>query len=116
MSNFEGIEYTIGLNNVLGDEMLLQEILVMFYQEHHQDGDKLRLAFKNQDIEKAKDIAHTLKGVACSVGAMRLYETTKTLDQAIKEKPTINYENLLSNLLAELNKVTEGIALRLDVD
>ncbi len=116
MSDFEGIEYTIGLNNVLGDETLLQEILVMFYQEHHQDGDKLRLALRNQDIEKAKDIAHTLKGVACSVGAMSLYETTKILDHAIKEKPTQSHENLLSNLLAELNIVTKGIALRLNVD
>ena len=116
MSDFDGIEYTIGLNNVLGDESLFEEILMMFYQVHHQDGEKLCLALKKQDIAKVKHIAHTLKGVACSIGAMNLYEATKALEHAINDNQSQNYENLLINVLPELNKVIKDIALQLNVD
>lgn len=116
MSDFDGIEYTIGLNNVLGDESLFEEVLVMFYQDHHQDGEKLRLALKKQNIEKAKEIAHTLKGVACSIGAMNLYEATKALEHAMNNDQNQNYENLLITVLPELNKIIKDIALKLNID
>jgi HPt (histidine-containing phosphotransfer) domain-containing protein len=116
MSGFDGIEYTIGLNNVLGDESLFEEILMMFYQDHHQDGEKLSIAIKNQDIAEAKHIAHTLKGVACSIGAMNLYEATKALEHGINDNQSQNCEKLLINVLPELNIVINGIALQLNVN
>ncbi|NQY49752.1 MAG: diguanylate cyclase [Colwellia sp.] len=113
--NYDGIDFDIGVNNVLGDKDLFKEILVMFYQDHHLDGQKLQRAIQKQDIETAKHIAHTLKGVACSVGAMDLFEATKALDIAINDDQQDDFVGLFSLLSPELSRVMKGIELHLDV-
>ncbi len=115
MSDFDGIDFTIGVNNVLGDEGLFKEILVMFYQDHHLDGDKLQQAIENRNMDAAKHLAHTLKGVACSVGAMDLFEATKTLDLAITENQQEEFDSLFALLSPELTRVMKAIELKLDV-
>lgn len=113
--NYDGIDFSVGVNNVLGDQALFKEILVMFYQDHHLDGQKLKNAIQEQDIDAAKHIAHTLKGVACSVGAMDLFEATKALDLAINNDQKSDLEGLFSLLSPELNRVMAGIELHLDI-
>lgn len=114
--NFDGIDLQLGINNVLGDEELFKEILVMFYQDHHQDANKLQNALQTHDIDSAKHIAHTLKGVACSVGAIDLFEATKMLDCAINDNLPEKFEGLYSTFSPEFTKVMEGILLRLNVE
>ncbi len=115
MDNYDGIEFDVGVNNVLGDKALFKEILVMFYQDHHLDGEKLQTAIESKDIDSAKHLAHTLKGVSCSVGAMDLFEATKALDIAINDNNHDDIDGLFSQLSPELSRVMEGIALHLDV-
>ena len=115
MVNYDGIEFDVGVNNVLGDKALFKEILVMFYQDHHLDGEKLQTAIESKDIDSAKHLAHTLKGVACSVGAMDLFEATKALDIAINDNNHDDLDGLFSQLSPKLNRVMKGIALQLDV-
>lgn len=113
--NYDGIDFDVGVHNVLGDEGLFKEILVMFYQDHHLDGQKLKSAIQEQDITTAKHIAHTLKGVACSVGAMALFEATKALDIAINDNQQDDFDGLFSLVSPELSRVMKGIELHLDV-
>jgi diguanylate cyclase (GGDEF)-like protein len=114
-TNYDGIDFDVGVSNVLGDEALFKEILVMFYQDHHLDGDKLASAIQEQDIDSVKHIVHTLKGVACSVGAMDLFEVTKVLDAAINKDKREEFEYLFSKLSPEISRVMQGIKLQLDV-
>lgn len=107
---FPGIDLTIGLKNVLDDKNLFNEILIMFYQDHHEDVKKLRQALSHNDILTAKHLAHTLKGVASSIGAMKLFEKAKILDDMINA----NYELdvLMKNfdiVSIELNIVLSGV-------
>jgi diguanylate cyclase (GGDEF)-like protein len=113
--DFDGIDFAVGVNNVLGDQALFKEILVMFYQDHHLDGIKLESAIQNHDIDTAKHLAHTLKGVACSVGAMDLFEATKALDLAISNNQQVEFYGLFSLLSPQLTRVMTGIELHLDV-
>jgi len=113
--NYDGIDFAVGVNNVLGDQALFKEILVMFYQDHHLDGQKLESAIQEQDIGAAKHLAHTLKGVACSVGAMDLFEATKALDIAINNNKQSEFDSLFSLLSPEISRVMAGIELHLDV-
>ncbi|PKG81815.1 hypothetical protein CXF85_16515 [Colwellia sp. 75C3] len=115
MANYDGIDFDVGVSNVLGDEALFKEILVMFYQDHHLDGDKLESAIQQQDIDSVKHLAHTLKGVACSVGAMDLFEATKALDIAVNDDKPEDFDSLFSQLSPQINRVMKGIELQLDV-
>lgn len=103
------IDVNLGLSNVLGDKKLYKDILMMFYQDHHSDADKLVEVIANNDTVTAKFLAHTLKGVACSVGAMALFEVTKLLDIAINEQHYDELEHLLPDVVLELALVMNEI-------
>lgn len=108
--SYPGIDLEVGLKNVLDDKSLFNDILIMFYQDHNKDVDNLRKALANQDILTAKHLAHTLKGVASSVGAMRLFEKTKLLDEAINLNEEFTLLMGYFDLVAiELNIVLNGI-------
>lgn len=110
IDKFPGIDIQLGMKNVLDDESLFKEILVMFYQDHSQDIDKLRTALSTDDTAASKHLAHTLKGVASSIGATTLFNTAKILDNSINIDE--NKEVLMKDfdyLAVELNKVLAGI-------
>ena len=106
---YPGIEYEVGVSHVLGDDELFKEILVMFYQDHGQDKGKIREAITEQDIFAAKNLVHTLKGVACSIGAMELFEHCKCLDVAVNEHNSAKYNELFEPVAEQLDKVYQGI-------
>lgn len=111
---FPGIDVAIGMKNVLDDESLFNEILVMFHQDHSKDAQKLRTALTNKDILTAKHLAHTLKGVASSIGAMSLFEKTKVLDEAINMNEDFDLLMSYFDLVAiELDSVVAGIECEL---
>jgi diguanylate cyclase (GGDEF)-like protein len=111
--SYPGIDYKIGVGNVLGDDSLFTEILVMFYEDHSNDKEKIHQAITNEDQEACKHLVHTLKGVACSVGAMQLFEYTKALDVAINLDEKCSYQRLFEPTAAELVKVLTGIKIQL---
>ncbi len=104
-----GIDKNIGINNVLGDENLFKQVLMMFYEDHAQDVQKLKAAFAEQDVKTAKHIAHTLKGVASSIGAMELFNAAKALDMAINQQDEKKYSALTEQVSKHLSIVTQGI-------
>jgi len=106
---YPGIDYDIGVGNVLGDDSLFAEILVMFYEDHAKDRDKIQEAISNENQDACKHLVHTLKGVACSVGAMTLFEHAKALDIAINLDEKDSYQALFSPTSLELVKIMSGI-------
>lgn len=110
---FPGIDYEIGVGNVLGDGDLFEEILVMFYEDHAHDDEKLNTAITTQDTATSKHVAHTLKGVACSIGAMDLFEVTKALDIAINDQDEEKLPELFPAVKVELKKVVAGLEANL---
>ena len=105
-----GIDVELGLKNVLNDRSLFDEILVMFYQDHHQDENNIREALLTNDIEKVKHLVHTLKGVASSIGASELFRTCKKLDEAVNQHQTANeLLTLFTPVSVELKQVVSGV-------
>jgi len=111
-SKYAGIDYDVGVSNVLGDDGLFAEILVMFYEDHSQDKNKIQQAITDNDASSLKHLVHTLKGVACSIGAMSLFDYAKILDVAINEQQG-EYQALFVPVANELDKVVQGIAEKL---
>lgn len=110
-----GIDIAMGVSNVLGDEPLYKDILKMFYQDHHDDASELAIAIENNDIAAYKHLVHSLKGVASSVGAMKLFEVTKLLDLAINdsEQKDESLGRLLKDVVTELEMVMNSIYAQL---
>jgi diguanylate cyclase (GGDEF)-like protein len=110
---YPGIDFQVGVSNVLGDEELFSEILVMFYEDHFNDGEKIQQAISSEDQPACKHLVHTLKGVSCSLGAMRLFELTKALDGAISVEDKASYQQLYQPVALELVKIVAGIKVKL---
>lgn len=108
-SPFPGIDYKIGVGNVLGDEELFKEILLMFYEDHAKDSQNIQKAISELEQDDSKRLVHTLKGVSSSIGAMTLFEKLKLLDFAINEGNKEDYQSLFDAVKPELEKVITGI-------
>jgi len=108
-SPFPGIDYDIGVGNVLGDEDLYKEIVLMFYEDHANDADNIQKALLESDKDNLKRLVHTLKGVSCSIGAMEVFEKIKLLDIAINESNEEEYQLLFDAFKPEFVKVVSGI-------
>lgn len=112
-STYPGIDFEIGVGNVLGDEELFIEILQIFVEEHGDDAEKLLEALKESDHDSLKNTIHTLKGVACSIGAMALFEVSRILDVAVNEGKVSEYERLSQPVIESLSAVVAGIKTKL---
>jgi len=108
---YPGIDVVVGLTNTLDDEDLFKEILILFYQNHGLDGEKLHKALLTGDIKSARFLIHTLKGVACSVGAIDLFNV---LNSSTNTDDISTFDSSFEQgVLFELNKVLLGIKLQL---
>jgi HPt (histidine-containing phosphotransfer) domain-containing protein len=70
----------------------------------------IRAALKRDDIGLATRLAHTLKGVAATVGAEELSAATKMLEQAIAEGNALLYNEYLDQVDQKLAVVMAAIA------
>lgn len=106
-----GIDLAIGLKSVGGNGALLCKLLVEFYRNHSIDAQAIRQALDSGDTQLAQRIAHTLKGIAGSIGAVELQVAAKAMDAALKAGSTKAYPDLLVDLEAALSPVMDGLAL-----
>jgi CheY-like chemotaxis protein/HPt (histidine-containing phosphotransfer) domain-containing protein len=95
----------------LGDnKVLYRRMLLMFHAEHEQDVPAIRAALHSNDLKLARRLAHTLKGLAGSLGADELRAVAKDLEMAIAEGNEPAYEDLLSQVEQKLAVVMTSIA------
>jgi len=96
----------------LGDNRVLyRRMLLMFREDHNKDVPAIRAALQSNDRELARRLAHTLKGLAGSIGADELREVSKDLEKAIAEEKAPAYEGLLSRVEQKVAVVMASIAL-----
>jgi HPt (histidine-containing phosphotransfer) domain-containing protein len=104
-----GIDIAEGLRRVGGNRKLYRKLLVEFFQDHSDDVHAIRSALDQEDLETAQRIAHTIKGVAGSIGAAALQRDAASLETAFKEAQQDLYPALLSRLADVLAPVMQGL-------
>ncbi|MCG8616796.1 MAG: response regulator, partial [Desulfobacterales bacterium] len=83
--HLDGIDMEEGIRRVGGNRGLYQKLLQDFYQDHHDDNRAIQGALGNGDSEEARRLAHTVKGIAGSIGAAGLQKNAAALETAIKQ-------------------------------
>ncbi|WP_050906648.1 Hpt domain-containing protein [Vibrio campbellii] len=92
------------LDSLSDDEDSVRMLLEVFIQDHTEDGAKLRvLVTEGKDKDQAQRIAHSLKGVSGSIGAMPLHYISGDIEAMIKqgERVTDDKLDLLEQVLQE---------------
>jgi len=104
-----GIDLKEGLKGTGGNASLLRKILMNFLHDHAEDAQALRKALNEHDLEPAQRIAHTLKGVAGSIGAHELRRAAIAMDAAIRSRTNESYLRLLDRLENNLTLVIHSL-------
>lgn len=105
-----GIDTALACKRIGDDPILLHNILTTFLQDHTNDVATLRRALDANDMPLAKRIAHTLKGVAGSIGATDLQLAATALDTAFSKGETAAHAHLLNALESALDLVSNSLS------
>jgi len=90
-----GIEVQQGLQQTDGDHGFLKSLFIDFLEDHGETTAEIRAALDRGDQNTAIRLAHTIKGVAGTIGAGDLFESAKQFEQALKLKEDQKYEEYL---------------------
>ena len=105
-----GIDTQQGLSCVGGNTILYRKLLIDFYQDHCNDIALIEQALNAGEIALAQRLAHTLKGIAGSIGASSLLGAAVALDAALKKGKQGDYPHLC----IELGRVLTPLMLSLE--
>ena len=104
-----GIDRIAGLRRVAGNETLYHKLLLDFHRDYATSADRIRAAISENRLTDAERLAHTLKGVAGSIGAMDLHRATEELDSALRLNDLEKAAVLLADAEQELSLVIRGL-------
>jgi len=83
-NDLPGIDTKTGLERVGGNEKLYRNLLKKFAKNQGNSTEEIKKALEDDDIELAKRLAHTIKGVAGNIGATHLEAAARDLESGIQ--------------------------------
>lgn len=92
-----------------GNNQMLIEIFKSFINDTEELLLSLNKCYKDKSYDKAKESAHTIKGLSATIGAIKLHETATDIDQCFKTNILDGMEDKLSLLQSNYNIVKEYI-------
>jgi CheY-like chemotaxis protein len=81
-----GLNAEAGRQATGGDRLFYLHLLRMFVANHADDGARIRQLLADGEAAEAQRIAHTLKGLAATIGAEALCEQARALDFALRKQ------------------------------
>jgi len=110
LGSIDGLDVATGLRTMRGHEERYRRILGVFARAHRDDAATLRQALANGRLAEAERAAHSLKGSAGSIGAMRVASAAAALERAIRDTaPADTIEAGITTLAAELAQIIPAI-------
>ena len=79
-----GIDQSIGLRQLRGNRAFYHKLLVKMHNQYRQSGRELDDLLARGAQEEAIRLVHSIKGVAGSLGATALFESSNELEQALR--------------------------------
>lgn len=94
----------------MGDRELYLSMLAQFIPSQGHAVQSIRDALADNDRATAERLAHSLKGVAATVGAASLAESANQVEKALNEGNTREYPILIETMANKLSQATGSIA------
>jgi PAS domain S-box-containing protein len=96
------------------DGDIVAELVEIFHRETAPRLDRLDAAVRGEDSEVLMREAHGLKGTAASIGANRLSQIAKSMEDGGRAGSTLGADRLLRDLREEYGRVTVALRERMD--
>ncbi len=105
----DGLDVGDGLRRVAGNRPLYQSLLLKFRDSQGRVADRIRHAMRSGEAELAQRLAHTVRGLAGSIGAAETAEAARNVDAAFRDKDEEAIEAALPALEAAMETVLNAI-------
>ncbi len=112
LSRIPGLDVASALNMLGGNRKLLRKICREFGKNYTQAGQELRAQLAVGDIDDARRMAHTVKGVAGNLGARQLAETAWALETSLVQQRNAS-DGLINDFEVALSEALNGTRLLL---
>lgn len=86
LEEVEGLDIQAGLKILRGDRKAYLRLLKMFSKMHGEDAKIISQCIAQGSLDKVKQAAHALKGVAGNLGAYRIGELASGMEKAVSEE------------------------------
>jgi len=111
----ENIDTEQGLKNLQGNRKLYRKVLQVFLDNYQS------IQLEALHEEELARIIHTIKGLSANIGAKKLHQITKELNQKREQKLIDDFDLELKKVIAELQKQLNDAhkieeALKIDLD
>lgn len=104
-----GINMREGLKNVGGKKGFFKKLLLEFHKDYRKAAQEITEALSKVQTEYVQRRAHTIKGVAATIGAEDLMKKASALEEAFIHDTRDDKQALLVGLTGSLNEVLESI-------
>ncbi len=104
-----GIDIQTGLKGMNGNLELYTKLLVNFHDRHKGIQEEIQYKLGKGDRATAQRLAHTIKGVAGTLGCIELSKISSQLETAIKNTDNDRIPPLLNRFSAEMERVITGL-------
>jgi PAS domain S-box-containing protein len=114
LAGIDGLDVAAGLVSVRGKVSTYLRLLRKFAKAHADDMRNLREHYQSGDLEAAQRDAHTLKGLAATLGAPALRDAAAALEAALREgDASTQFEALATTLDTRLHALIQSLQARL---
>lgn len=113
LEQLPGLDLKAGLRSVRGKPVRLLAMLQRLGREHAADAVLIRQALDKSDLAEARRLAHTLKGLAATLGVSALYEAAAALEQRLSGAlpDSVGLQGDLTTLEQQLQQQLPQLAL-----
>jgi len=111
-----GINMNEGLKNVGSKKGFFKKLLFDFYKDYQAVAGEITEALSNGQTGYVQRMAHTIKGVAATIGAEHLKKNASDLEEAFIYDTRGDKQTLLSELTGSIDEVIESIGTMLKPD
>jgi two-component system sensor histidine kinase/response regulator len=116
LNGIDGLDPRLGLHQAMDREKLYLSLLNKFIQGEQDWASRMAAALDRADIDTARRLAHTLKGVSAQVGALRMRDMAQSLEHALEHhEPGKDITPLLREAGSHLAMLVEILSKRLPV-
>ncbi len=85
LPEMEGLDTAAGLSRVAGNRKLYARLLRQFLEQHGNAAASIAQSLETGDVATAERLAHTVKGVAGNLGAVKIQAAAAELEKAIHD-------------------------------
>ncbi len=110
----DGIDTESALALAGGNRKLYTNLLTKFYLNYGETADEIKRLFDKGELKEAERMAHTVKGIAGSIGAKTLQRSSGELESCIHEENRNDFDGLLNQFKGELTRVCRSLASFVD--